>query len=449
MSSFPPPPEELKARRRKILDQLPPGSLALVRGALPGPAMRRFRQSNECYYLTGLEAPGVYLLLDTLDGSATIYLPHRDPLRERSEGRLPACEDADELRDTTGVDRVLPPERLVVDLGAALMRGGRPLYVPLAPDEGERTSRDSALASVAWHASDPLCVPAVDGSLRGALLRSFPPAELRDLSPILDELRLHKGPHEIDVLRDAARLCGRAVIEAMRSTAPGVFEYELQAVADFVFLQEGARGGGYEAIVAGGTNAWHGHYHANDQRLRDGDLVLIDYAPDLGYYTSDIGRMWPVNGTYAPWQRELYGFAVAYHGELLSRLGPGVTPDEVLAGAADAMRARIRETQFSKPQYREAAEAALEFKGHLSHPVGMAVHDVGDYRSRPLAPGLVFSVDPMLWVPDERLYIRVEDTVLVTDSGVENLTGFVPLDLDEVEMEMRKPGLLQWWSSRS
>jgi Xaa-Pro aminopeptidase len=411
--------------------------------------MRRFRQTNDCWYLCGVEAPGVYLVLDAATGETTLYVPHRDPLRERSDGPVPACEDADRLAESTGVDRVLPPERLPADLGAALFRRPRSFFVPLAPEEGERVSRDSALAAAAWAATDPLAAgPEPNGTLAAALTRLYPQAAVRDLSPLLDAARLRKDAHEIEVLRRAARLCGLAVIEAMRSTAPGVHEYELEAVADFVFRQGGARGGGYAAIVAGGANAWHGHYSANDAPLAAGDLVLMDYAPDLAYYTSDIGRMWPVDGSYTSGQRELYGFVVDYHAELLARLRPGVAAADVLAGAADAMRVRIAETRFSKPSYRAAAEAALTFPGHLSHPVGMAVHDVGDYRAAPLEAGLVFSVDPMIWVPEERLYVRVEDTVLITADGVENLTGFVPLALDEVEATMREPGLLQAWTER-
>lgn len=428
--------------------QLPADALALVRGARPGPGMRRFRQSNDCYYLTGVETPGVYVLLDAGTGATTLYLPHRDPQRERSDGPSPACEDAEALMATAGVDRVAPPERLPHDLGSALFRGHRTIYVPFSPEEGERVSRDSALAAAAWAATDPFGAPGVD-PLPAALALRYPQAELRDLSPLLDEARLRKSAHELALMRHAAHLCGLAVIEAMRSTAPGVHEYELEAVADFVFRQGGARGASYAAIVAGGTNAWHGHYTANDAPLQAGDLVLMDYAPDFGYYTSDIGRMWPVDGVYAPWQRELYGFVVAYHRELVSRIRPGVTPEDVLADAADAMRARIVATTFSQPYYRAAVEAALEFPGHLSHPVGMAVHDVGSYRGRPFEPGLVFSVDPMIWVPEERLYVRVEDTVAVTEDGVENLTGFVPLDLDDVEATMREPGLLQAWTERS
>jgi Xaa-Pro aminopeptidase len=444
------PVAELGGRRARVLARLPGDALVLVRGALPTPAMRRFRQSNDLYYLAGIEVPGAYLLVDARAGETTLYLPHRDARRERSDGPTIACEDDELVRERSGVDRVAGPERLPSDLGHKLFRGPRPVYVPLAPEEGEATSRDSALAAAAWAAADPFGVGAsVEGAFAAALRRSFPQLDVRDLSPLLDAERLQKSAHEIELLREAARLCALAVMEAMRSTAPGVHEYELEAIADFVFRQGGARGAGYEAIIAGGSNAWYGHYNANDAELLDGDLMLMDYAPDVGYYTSDIGRMWPVNGRYSDRQRELYGFVVDYHRELVTRIRPGVTQESILADAADAMRARADAANFSSAAYAAAAQAALTFDGHLSHPVGMAVHDVGDYSGRPLEPGLVFSVDPMIWVEEEKLYVRVEDTVVVTDDGVENLTGLVPLELDDVEALMSEPGLLQWWKERA
>jgi Xaa-Pro aminopeptidase len=375
-----------------------------------------------------------------------VYIPHRSASRERSEGRVLAAEDTAEVTASTGADSVSGPEQLPFDL-SALLNAPRPIYAPHAPAEGAATSRDGALAAVAWAVSDPLCASrSSESDLVDALRTRFPACPVRDLSPVLDGLRLHKSSYELDQMRAAARICGEAVKEAMRSTAVGRFEHELEAVASFVFRHAGAAGGGYEAIVAGGANAWFGHYNANNAPLRDGDLVLLDYAPDYNYYTSDIGRMWPVNGRYSEWQRELYGFVLAYHHELIERIRPGATAPDILEGAATAMRRTIEATTFSKPAYRSACERALEFAGHLSHPVGMAVHDVGAYGGAPFEPGLVFSVDPMIWVPEEQLYIRVEDTVAVTEDGVENLTGFVPLELDDVERIMTEPGLLEHWA---
>jgi Xaa-Pro aminopeptidase len=252
-----------------------------------------------------------------------------------------------------------------------------------------------------------------------------------------------KSEYEISLMREAGRLTGVAVLEAMRSTAPGVQEYELGAIAELTFLRGGAFGAAYEPIVAAGPNIWFGHYGAKTSALEPGQLVLMDAAPDYRYYASDIGRMWPVSGEWEPWQLELYGFIARYHVELLSRICAGVTSDEVLAGAAEVMRGVLAETTFSKPTYEQAAREAIDFPYHLSHPVGMSVHDVGEYRGRPLLPGHVFSVDPMLWVPDERLYVRCEDTVVVTEDGIENLTGFVPIDPDEIVAVMRERGVLE------
>ncbi|MCL6429470.1 MAG: M24 family metallopeptidase [Anaerolineae bacterium] len=203
-----------------------------------------------------------------------------------------------------------------------------------------------------------------------------------------------------------------------------------------MYLVNGAKGEGYRPIIASGENIWHTHYFRNDGVLKDGDLVLMDVAPECHYYTSDIGRMWPVSGVYAPRQRELYGFMVEYHEALLARLRPGVMPDQVMDEAAAAMRGVWERWPFSKEVYREAARRTLEFRGHLSHPVGMAVHDDGDYRQRPLLPGTVFTVDPQMWVPEEKLYIRVEDCVAITEEGVEVLTTGAPLELADVEALM-------------
>lgn len=153
--------------------------------------------------------------------------------------------------------------------------------------------------------------------------------------------------------------------------------------------------------------------------------------------------MWPVNGKYAPWQRELYGFMVEYHKVLLPLIRPGAMADEIGKESAAQMAKLVEKTRFSKPCYKEAARRALEFGGHLSHPVGMAVHDVGKYKLEPIQPGTVFSVDPQLWIPEEKLYIRCEDTIVVTEDGIENLTALAPLELDEVEAVMKEEGTLQ------
>jgi Xaa-Pro aminopeptidase len=438
-------PDEFRARRARVLDTIGPQAIAVLQGAPAPQGFPRFRQSNEFYHLSGIAVPHAYLLLNGRTGKTTLYLPHRDERHAEADGESLCAEDGEPARRISGVETVAGPEQLAADLARALWHPPAPiLYTPAQPAEGAAGSRDTLLGAAAQAASD-----AWDGAVPrqarfiAALRARFQQCEVQDLSPILDRLRLIKSPAEVALLRRAAQLCGRGVMEAMRSARPGVMEYQLAALAHFIFLDGGAQGEGYRAIVAGGPNIWHMHYSANDRPMVDGELVLMDYAPDYRYYTSDIGRMWPVGGTYAPWQRELYGFMVEYHAQLLSRIRPGVTAAAILEEAAAAMQEVVEGTTFSSPAYEQAARRTLTFSGHLSHPVGMSVHDVGDYWPEVLAPGLVITVDPQMWVPEERLYVRVEDTVVVTDDGIENLTGFVPRAPAEIEAFMREPGLLQ------
>jgi Xaa-Pro aminopeptidase len=439
---------ELRERRSRIAGAAGSGAVALIASAPAPRRSTRFRQTNEFYYATGLAVPGAYVLIDGTTGLTTVYLPHRDEHRERSEGPGLWAEDVELVQELSGADVVAATEDLPAQLAQKLFRGRLAVHIPFAPAEGERETRDVLLGGTAARLADPFGRGDAADRLGTALRTHFPSAELHDLTPVLDGLRLVKSTWELDALRAAGRLTGLAVMEAMRSTEVGVYEYELSAVADFIFQQAGARGGSYEAIVATGTNAWHGHYSRKSSMLKDGELVLMDYAPDLDYYTSDIGRMWPVSGRWEPWQLELYGFIVQYHRALLSRIRVGVTAAAVMDDAAAEMGEVFAATSWSAPEFEDAARGALSFRGHLSHPVGMAVHDVGDYREQPLAEGLVISVDPMLWVPARKLYIRCEDTVALTADGLENLTGFVPLDPPEIEAVMAESGILQYWRDR-
>jgi Xaa-Pro aminopeptidase len=159
--------------------------------------------------------------------------------------------------------------------------------------------------------------------------------------------------------------------------------------------------------------------------------------------------MWPVNGKFNAWQRELVGFVLRYRDEVLARIKPGVTTKEILRDAAQAMQPVLAQWKFSKPIYEGAARRLVETGGGVfSHPVGLAVHDDGAYDHGPLHPGHVFSIDPQLRVPEERLYIRYEDTVAVTDSGIENFTDFLPSKLEDIELLMKQEGIVQKFPPR-
>ncbi len=437
--------DELKDRRGRILDAIGNNAIALIQGAATAPGFVVFRQSNEFYYLTGLEVPQSYLLLDGRTRKTVLFLPHRDPRKERGEGKMLSAEDAELVAKLTGVDEVYGNDYLARQLYSFVLRPPAPtLYTFRSPAEGRAQSRDENLIGRAAIVSDPWDGrPSREGKFIQLLQTRYPEFEVADLSPILDRMRLTKSPAEISLNRRASEIAGLGIMEAMRSTGPEVMEYQLNAAAYYIFQINGSQGEGYRSITASGTNAYFGHYYRNNSALVDGELVLMDYAPDYRYYTSDVARMWPVNGTFNAGQRRLYGFIIDYSKALMKRIRPGVTADRIMDEAAVEMAEVLKTISFEKKNYEQAAREALSFRGHLSHPVGLAVHDVGNYRSKPLEVGLVFSVDPMLWVHDERLYVRMEDTVVVTDDGVENFTHFMPTTIDEIEALMKDTGILQ------
>ena len=432
-------PQEFVNRRGRVLETIGPNAVALLQGAEKEDAHDLFRQTNDFYYLCGVEVPHAYLLLDGRNQSSVLCLPHQSAQRKEHEGEIFSAENAETVCRLTGVDAVYGIEEL-----SRLLEGVGEFYTPLRMSCGAMTSPDTAQRGQQEIVSDPW-----DGRpdrmrwFVSLLRQRLPAVVLHDLSPITNEMRFIKSPAEIELLRRAGKLSAVGVREAIAATRPGVWEYQLDAVMRYVYLVNGARDAGYRAIIAGGKNIWYGHYKANNACLADGDLVLADSAPDYHYYTSDIGRMWPVNGHYSDVQRELYGFMVKYHKVLLGLIRPGITAEQIMVDAAAQMAGVIDRTAWSKPLYEQAARQALKFPYHMSHPVGMSVHDVSHYRGKALRPGTVLSLDPSLWVPEERLYYRVEDTILITETGLENFTAAAPLELDDVEQTMRGAGLLQ------
>lgn len=439
--------QEFAARRARIYDAIGTRGIAIVQGASGVPGFSVFRQSNEFYYLSGIESAHAYLLLNGRTRTATLYLPPRDDARERGEGKILSAQDSTLVRQLTGIEQVRGRESLAQDLvGADLIRPpALTLYTPLSPMETGNDSRDELLAAQARAAGDPWDGrPSREAHFVRLIRERFPQFEVRDLSPTLDAMRVIKSPAEIALIRRATQLAGLGIIEAMRSTRPGVYEYQLDAAAKYVFHVNGARGDGYASIIGGGTNAFMGHYFRKADVLKSGDLVLMDYAPDYRYYTSDVTRIWPVNGRFTPAQRALYEYIVAYRDALFRYIKPGVTSDEVLDRAAAEMKQYLVGKTFASPAHLEAVQQGLTFRGHFQHPVGMAVHDVGRVRGVPLQPGMIFTIDPMIWIPEERLYIRIEDMALVTETGVENLSGFVPSRVADVERTITETGVIQF-----
>jgi len=360
-----------------------------------------FRQNNTFFYFTELEAQDAWLLLVAGGGAAEtlLFLPPRDALQERWTG-LRLGPDSAAVR-LTGIPRVLPTDSLDAVLSAALFRARGPLYVPL-----DQTTRE-------------------EPRLRDLL---FSGRDVRNLRPGADSLRLVKDADEIARMRKAVDISVLGHIAAMQAARPGAWEYEIEAALEAAFRRNGADRVGYPSIVGSGPNSTTLHYDVNRRQTRDGDLVVVDAGAEWGQHTADVTRTFPVNGKFTPRQKAIYDLVLATQQAAFDSTRPGTTIGQLNRIARDYMRAHSGTLC--------GAELCDTYFIHgLSHWLGMDVHDVGDY-STPLKPGMIFTIEPGIYLSREALGVRIEDDVLVTATGGEWLSAKAPRATAEIERLM-------------
>jgi Xaa-Pro aminopeptidase len=437
------PPEEYAARRAKVMTAIG-DAVAVLQGTTERPGEQPLRQSNQFHYLSGVVSPRALLVIDGRSKRATLYL---EPETERRVKVMfgPLLEPGDSAARATGMDAVLPRDDFAKTM-EEFARGGRTIYTPFRPEVlGSASSGDVVKLAKATR-DDPW-----DGrmsrveSFNVRLREHSPRSEIRDLDPILDSLRATKSPREIAVIREATRITGLGIMEAMRDARPGMYEYELQADAEYVFKKHGSYGAAYFALIATGKNTFYTHYHANTARLAAGDLVQFDYAPDYRNYTSDVTRVFPADGKFTPRQRELYTIYLRLYQALLTSIRVHATPQSIVEDAVVKMDSIMGSYRFTDPAIRRAAERFVERYRNsrpraLGHTIGMEVHDVRSPTAT-LEPGQLFTIEPQLTIPEEHIGIRLEDVILMTESGYENLSEFVPIEVEDIERLMAKPGL--------
>jgi len=431
------PAEEFAQHRSALMAKIGDGA-AILEGATEYPGYMKFRQGNQFFYLTGVEAPRAIVLIDARAKASTLYLEPRNARKEAAEG--PVLVPGEEARRLTGIERIGDRGQFASDL-AQLARDQRILYLPFRADTQWAQTNADMTAYDAANANDPW-----DGRLsRAAVFRErvhafAPRSEQRDLDPILDALRTIKTPREIALIREATRIAGIAMTDAMAAAKPGMHEYEIEAIGDYAFKRNNAQFFAYFGLVAAGQNAFYPHYHAAQSELKSGDLVLFDYAPDYMYYASDVTREFPASGKFTAGQRELYGVYVKLYQALMTSIRPDVTARAVIQDAVKKMDAIIAGYPFNNPSYKAAAAQFVDnyrnsMGRSLGHNVGMEVHDVSAPMEL-LKPGLVFTIEPALTVPEERIYIRLEDVLVITQDGYENLSSFAPVEIAEIERVM-------------
>ena len=433
------PLEEFAARRARVMERIGDG-VAIVEGAAEYPAYVKFRQNNQFFYLTGVEVPRAIIAIDGRARRSTLFILPRDERAERSEG--PVLSPGPDAARLTGIESVRPRD----DFGAVLAQfagEGRTVYLPFRPEALGAATAQYVRMHATRSANDPW-----DG--RKSRAQAFvdnvkakaPGVTIKDLDPILDEMRLIKSAREIATIREATRIAATGIMEAMRAARPGMYEYELEAITDYFFKKNNSQGIAYFALVASGKNASYPHYHAAQAKFANGDLVLFDYAPDYRYYTSDVTRMFPANGRFTAAQRELYTVYLKMYQALMTSIQPNLEPRIILVNAARKMEQIVSVFPFSSEKHRVAAQRLVDgykngTSNSLGHWVGMEVHDITDLPAPgALKPGMVFTIEPALTIPEDRVYIRLEDPVVITQTGYENLSSFAPVDPDQVERLM-------------
>jgi len=445
-------PEEFAERRNQFYEEIGSDAFAVIQGAPMPMGFQFFRQNNEFYYLSGIESPYAYLIMDGKYGTTTVYLQDRNERREYNEGKMLSYQDSELVKELSGIDEVKHITELEADIEQLNEGSGYSfVYTHFSPYENLGLTRSMANRTLADRENDPLdgrpgrhveFINHLEG-LTGNL-------EMQNLDPITDEMRKIKSPAEIELITISSDLQAEAIMESIRSTNVGIKAYEMEAVARYIYWKNGIEGEGYYALTHIGPDAYMNHYHMSVRPGRDGDMILMDYGPVYNYYTSDMARMWPVNGTFNPVQRELYSFYLEWYEAILYNIEIGLTPREIMQNALNQFEPVFADMEFSKELYRQAAEDFIDSyrqrldnpRMGLGHGVGLAVHDVGDY-SVPVEPGMVFVIEPQFRVPEENIYVRLEDMIVVTEDGVEIITDHVPRDIEGVEALMREEGMLQ------
>lgn len=415
-------PEVYRARRRAIQAQLGEGGLAVLLGAADARGygdVGTFRQKPNFFYLTGVELPNAALVLEK--AHETLFIPDRRPPLEAWTG--PKLGPGPETAAILGFEQVLSrdPSEVVIQarrrpvpgfegrLATALGAGGE-LWVPFpTPSLAGELTEEQRLVE--------------------ALRARLPTFTVRDLSPLLTSLRLRKQPGEVALLRKAVAATVAAMRAAAAAVRPEAREGAVEGAALAALRAMGAEGWAFPPIVGAGTAGCVLHYDANRGVLREGELVVVDIGARWGYYCGDLTRTFPVSGTFDERQRALYGAVLEAHGAAVRALRPG-------ACLAEARRAAFAALEESGVPGRGGNSLGSFFIHGIGHFLGLEPHDVGG-EDPTLEPGMVVTIEPGVYLPEEGVGLRIEDVYLITEGGAECLSAELPREAEGVEAMVR------------
>lgn len=460
--------DDLAARRTRIMERLTPATMLILWSA---PAQRysldidyEYRQDSNLYYLTAIAQEGTILVL--MPGNVThkeiLVVKDKDPVQEHWRGRTLTVEEA---RARTGIDVVLTGSQFEPFIQGILTRRG---FAPVMPPDAQ-TFIDAL-------AADRGRIAIVYESGRGAADATPPPLQyvtrLRErfvgfdsvnVKAAFDEVRTVKTPYERRVLARSVEISNEAQLAGMRAARPGAYEYEVKAAIEAVHRGRGASSWSYPSIVGSGPNATILHYPGGERQMQAGDLLLVDAGCSYGYLAADITRTYPVGGTFSPAQKDVYRVVLQAQDEAIKAAQPGASLQTIHARTVDVIKAGLLKlgliTDAGGDQYK------LWYTHGASHYIGIDVHDVGN-PARALAPGMAFTIEPGIYVrqsaldalprtADNQAFIervmpavqkyadigvRIEDSFLMEDRGLRNLSAGVPKTIEAVEAFLKSRG---------
>ena len=429
---------EMKLRRKELMAQMEPNSIALLAAAPPrvrnSDAEYLYRQNSDFHYLTGFTEEKALLALipGRKQGEVVLFCQEKDKAKELWHGILMG---PDVVRQELDIDDAFPVDDMD-DILPELIVGGDRVYYAMGKDD---------------HFDDQV-MNWVKVIRSKAKMGAHPPGEFLMLDHLLHELRLIKSTGEIKLMQQAAKISAEGHKRAMAYCRPGIKEYELEAELLYAFTRNGSRAPAYTSIVAAGDNACILHYIENDAEVKAGDLVLIDAGCEYDHYASDITRTFPANGKFSPEQKAIYNIVLKAQLAVIEAIRPGVPWDEphnisvkiITQGLVRLGILKGRPSQLIKSEaYRDC------YMHRIGHWIGMDVHDVGDYKIdddwRLLEPGMVTTVEPGIYIsPSNRkvpkkwrgIGVRIEDDVLITRNGNKVLSAGIPKTVQEIESFM-------------
>lgn len=430
---------EFKRRRRTLMKQIGKGNVALISSASSQTRNRDvefpFRQDSDFYYLTGFnETNSLAVFIPGREqGEYILFCKEFDEKKALWEGAHAGLEGATEYFEA---DDSFPIDDIDDILPGLLENKGKVFY-PMGRD----SDFDHQLLEWIGHLKKQ--------SRNGVNA----PGELVALEHTLHEMRLLKSVAELEFIRKAAEISCKAHRRAMQQCKAGLYEYWIEAEIVHEFMQEGLRYVAYPSIVAGGKNACVLHYVENKDKLKQGDLLLIDAGAECGHYAADITRTFPVSGVFNPAQKQLYQLVLDAQYAAIKQIQPGYSWNKAHDVSVEVLTKGLVKLGLLKGRVSKLIkdEKYKQFYMHrIGHWLGMDVHDVGDYKIddewRLLEPGMVLTVEPGLYIPvncetvDEKwrgIGIRIEDDILVTKQGHEVLTNMAPKEIDEIEHLMQ------------